>query len=277
MTDNTPNPEPTPAPAAEPTPAPQVSPREQFIQSLPEEYRQDPVFANFDSWDGVAKSYANAAKLVGMDKNQIIALPKENTPEAMAPIWDKLGRPQDAKGYEIEQYKEALPQEVLGKYADLAHKSGISKSAFQALVGEFVNESVAGQKLMEEQQEQQVQQWQAEVKKEFGAAYDDKLNFARKAVESFGLSEVIQQNSTMFEHPAIIKAFAAIGEKTSEGTVLSNGSVSHGKLSPNEAKMELAKFQSDENNIKIMTDKSHPQHEFIMKKRSELFKYAYQD
>lgn len=276
MTDN-PSPapaEPTPAPA-EPAPAPQPSPREQFIQSLPEEYRQDPVFANFDSWDGVAKSYANAAKLVGMDKNQIIALPKENTPEAMAPIWDKLGRPADAKGYEIEQYKETLPQEVLGKYAELAHKSGISKSAFQALVGEFVNESVAGQKLMQEQEEQQIQQWQAEVKKEFGAAYDDKINFARKVVESFGLSEVIQQNPTMFEHPAIIKAFAAIGEKTSEGTVLSNGAVSHGKLSPNEAKMELSKFQSDKDNVKIMLDKSHPQHEFIMKKRDELFRYAF--
>lgn len=274
MTDNTP--EPTPAPVEPtPAPAPQVSPREQFISSLPEEFRADPVFANFDSWDGVAKSYANAAKMIGMDKNQLLALPKENTPEAMAPIWDKLGRPADAKGYEIEQYKEVLPPEILGKYADLAHKSGMSKSAFQALVGEFVNESIAGQKAIQEQQEQQVQQWQADVKKEFGAAYEDKINFARKAVESFGLSDVIKENSAMFEHPAIIKAFAAIGEKTSEGLVLSNGAVSHGKLAPAEAKIELAKFTSDAENVKIMTNKSHPQHEFIMKKRDELFRYVY--
>lgn len=251
-----------------------VSPREQFIASLPEEYRANPAFAKFDSWEGVAKSYVNIEKMVGMDKNQLLALPKENTPEAMAPIWDKLGRPTDVKGYEIEQYKEVLPPEVLGKYADLAHKSGMSKTAFQALVGEFVNESVAGQKAMQEQQEQQVQQWQADVKKEFGAAYEDKINFARKAVESFGLSDVIKENSAMFEHPAIIKAFSAIGEKTSEGLVLSNGAVSHGKLAPNEAKMELAKFHSDPETVKILTDKFHPQHEFYMKKKSELFKYA---
>lgn len=274
MTDNTPNPEPTPSPAAEPTPA-QTSPRDQFIQSLPEEFRADPIFANFDDWGGVAKSYANAAKLVGMDKNQILAMPKENTPEAMAPIWDKLGRPADTKGYDIEQYKEVLPPEVLGKYADIAHKNGVSKSAFNSMISEFVNESVTGQKLMAEQQEQQIGQWQAEVKKEFGAAYDDKLNFAKKAVESFGLTDVIKENPTMFEHPAIIKAFVAIGEKTSEGMVLSNGSVNHGKLAPAEAQMEIAKFTSDPENVKIMVDKSHPQHEFVMKKRSELFKFAH--
>lgn len=249
--------------------------REAFIQSLPEEYRADPVFANFDSWDGVAKSYANAAKLVGMDKNQILALPKENTPEAMAPIWDKLGRPADTKGYEIEQYKEVLPPEVLGKYADIAHKSGMSKAAFQSIVGEFVNESVAGQKAMQEQQEQQIGQWQQEVKKEYGAAYDEKMNFARKAVETFGLTEVIKENVAVFENPALIKALVAIGEKTSEGMVLANGTVNHGKLAPAEAAMELAKFNSDPENVKIMTDNRHPQHEFIMKKRSELFKYAY--
>jgi len=277
MTDNTTTTDTTEATTTTATETTQAttSPRDQFIQSLPEEFRADPIFANFDDWGGVAKSYANAAKLVGMDKNQILAMPKENTPEAMAPIWDKLGRPADTKGYDIEQYKEVLPPEVLGKYADIAHKNGVSKSAFNSMISEFVNESVTGQKLMAEQQEQQVGQWQAEVKKEFGAAYDDKLNFAKKAVESFGLTDVIKENPSMFEHPAIIKAFVAIGEKTSEGMVLSNGSVNHGKLAPAEAQMELAKFNSDQNNINAMLDKSHPQHEFVMKKRSDLFKFAY--
>jgi hypothetical protein len=275
MTDNTPNPEPVNNPAPDPTPAPEPSPREAFINSLPDEFKQDPIFANFDDWGGVAKSYANAAKLVGMDKNQILALPKESTPEAMAPIWDKLGRPADTKGYDIEQYKEVLPPEVLGKYADIAHKNGVSKAAFNSMIGEFVNESVSGQKMMAEQQEQQIGQWQQEVKKELGAAYDEKMNFARKAVETFGLTEVVQQNMAVFENPALVKALITIGEKTSEGMVLANGSVTHGKLAPAEAKMELAKFTSDSENVKIMMDKSHPQHEFIMNKRSELFKYAF--
>lgn len=275
MTDNTPNPEPVNTPAPDATPAPQPSSRETFINSLPDEFKQDPIFANFDDWNGVAKSYANAAKLVGMDKNQILALPKENTPEAMGPVWDKLGRPADTKGYDIEQYKEVLPPEVLGKYADIAHKNGVSKAAFNSMIGEFVNESVAGQKMMAEQQEQQIGQWQQEVKKELGAAYDEKMNFARKAVETFGLTEVVQQNMAVFENPALVKALITIGEKTSEGMVLANGSVTHGKLAPAEAKMELAKFTSDAENVKIMTNKSHPQHEFIMKKRDELFRYAY--
>lgn len=275
MTDSNPNPEPQNDPAPQPDPAPAPSARETFIQSLPEEYRADPIFANFDDWGGVAKSYASAAKLVGMDKNNILAIPKDGTPEAMAPIWDKLGRPADTKGYDIEQYKEVLPPEVLGKYADIAHKNGVSKSAFNSMISEFVNESVSGQKLMEEQQEQQISQWQGEVKKELGAAYDEKMQFARKAVETFGLTDVIKENVAIFENPALVKALITIGEKTSEGMVLANGSVTHGKLSPGEAKMELAKFTSDPETVKVLTDKSHPQHEFLMKKRSDLFKFAY--
>lgn len=277
MTDNI-NPEPQPA-VAEPTlnnnPAPVSSPRDQFIQSLPEQFRQDPIFANFDSWDGVAKSYANAAKMIGLDKNQLLAIPKEATPEAMAPVWDKLGRPSDPNGYDLEQYKEMLPSEVLTKYADIAHKNGISKSAFNSLLGELANEAKAGEAALQEQERQKVESWQQDVRKEFGVAYDEKITFAQKAVEKFGLTEAVKENPTMFEHPAIIKALVAIGEKTSEGIVLSNGAINHGKLAPNEAKMELAKFQSDKDTISILTNKMHPQHDFMMKKRAELFKYAY--
>lgn len=264
-----------PAPAPVAAPAPDVSPREKFLASLPEQYRADPSFGNFNSWEDVAKSYSNASKMVGMDKNQIVALPKEPTPEAMAPIWDKMGRPADVKGYEIEQFKETLPPEMLGKYAEIAHKNGISKAGFNSIIAEFVAESKTAQTAAQEQEALQVSEWQNEVKKEYGAAYEQKIAFAQKAVENFGLTEIVSANPSFFEHPALIKALVTIGEKTSEGLVLGNGDVSHGKLAPNEAKMEIARFNSDPAIVKILMDKSHPQYEFMTKKRSELFKYAY--
>ena len=73
-------------PVAEP--APQANPREQFINSLPQEFRQDPAFARFNGWEDVAKSYSHAAKMVGMDKNQILTIPKDDTPEAWAAVYD---------------------------------------------------------------------------------------------------------------------------------------------------------------------------------------------
>ncbi len=255
--------------------AQQQSPREAFLSSLPEQYRADPVFGAFNSWEDVAKSYSNAAKMVGMDKNQILVLPKEPTPEAMAPIWDKMGRPSDVKGYEIEQFKETLLPEMLGKYAEIAHKNGISKSGFNSIISEYAAEVKAQQAALAEQEAAQVSEWQNEVKKEYGAAYEQKIGFAQKAVENFGLTDIVKENPSFFEHPALIKALVTIGEKTSEGLVLGNGDVSHGKLAPNEAKMEIARFNSDQDIIKILMDKTHPQHEFMTKKKAELFKYAY--
>lgn len=264
------------APPAENTPQPaEANPREQFISSLPEEFRADPAFARFNGWEDVAKSYSHAAKMVGMDKNQLLVIPKDDSPEAWAAVYDKLGRPEAPDKYSIDKYKDIVPVDELKPYAEIAHKAGLSSGQFDALVGKFFEDAGAGKKAQEEAVNQQISQWQQEIKTEYGAAYEQKLAFAQKAVEKFGLADVVKENIAMFEHPALIKALVTIGEKTSEGIVLANGDVAHGKLSPAEAIMELANFQSDQNNIKIMTDKRHPQHEFVMKKRAELFKYAY--
>lgn len=252
-----------------------VNEREQFLSSLPEEYRQDPTFANFKNWNDVAKSYHNAAKMVGMDKSQILALPKDDSPEGWEPLYKAIGRPDAPDGYGYDKYKDVIPPEELGEYAKLAHQSGMGAKQFDAIVGKFVEQTNAFKAQQEAQMQQQVSEWQETVKKEYGAAYDEKINFAQKAVEKFGLSDVIKQNPEIFENPAIIKAFVAIGEKTSEGMVLSTGEVSHGRLAPAEALMEIAKMQSDSATVKILTDKSHPQHQFMIKKREELFKYAY--
>ena len=251
------------------------SPREGFISSLPEQFRQDPAFGNFNSIEDLAKSYSHAARLTGMDKNSIVAVPKDDNQEAWGKVWDKMGRPSEVKGYEVEQYKDSIPPEVLGVYAEIAHQNGVSKKAFGAMIGHLVEESKKGEEVLRQQQEQQVSAWQNEVKQEFGAAYDQKIGFAQKAVENFGLTDIVKENVQFFEHPSIIKALAAIGEKTSEGLVLGNGDVSHGKLGPNEAMMEIARFQADKDISKALMDRNHPQHEFYMKKRSELFKAAY--
>lgn len=252
-----------------------LSEREQFLSSLPEEYRQDPTFARFNNWNDVAKSYHHAAKMVGMDKNQLLTLPKDDSPEAWEPIYKAIGKPDAPEGYGFDKYKDVIPPEELGEYAKLAHETGMGSKQFDALVGRFVEQTTMFKKQQAEQMERQVSEWQETVKKEYGAAYDEKIAFAQKAVEKFGLSDVIKSNPEIFENPAIIKAFVEIGEKTSEGMVLANGDVSHGKLAPNEAKMELAKMESDSATVKILLDKNHPQHQFMMSKRNELFKYAY--
>jgi len=260
---------------AEATATPQLSEREQFLSSLPDEYKQDPTFARFNNWNDVAKSYHHASKMVGMDKSQIVALPKDDSPEGWDPIFISIGRPDAPEGYGYDKYKEAIPPEELGEYAKLAHQAGMGSKQFDAIVGKFVEQTNQFKQQQAEQMQQQVSEWQETVKKEYGAAYDEKIAYAQKAVEKFGLSDVIKGNPEIFENPAIIKAFVEIGEKTSEGIVLANGDVSHGKLAPNEAIMELAKMQSDSAIVKILTDKQHPQHKFMLQKREQLFKYAY--
>ena len=267
----------------------EMTPHQKFLETLPEAYRADPMFKNFGSLEDMAKSYVSAAKMVGLDKAQLLRIPSEDTPEAMAEVWNKLGRPETADKYEIkafEQVKDYIDPDKVTAIKEIAHKHGVPAKALEAL-GEWYANDIAGVLgASKEAEDNRIAEYQAVAKQEFGAAYEEKIALAQKAVKSFGgdeLIKVISENEVAFEHPAVIKAFAAMGEqmakiatqtKEDNGFLPSNGA-SSGHMTPSEAKAELAALESSDNFMKIIQDPMHPMRQSIMDKRSKLFAYAY--
>ena len=267
----------------------EMTPHQKFLETLPEAYRADPMFKNFGSLEDMAKSYVSAAKMVGLDKAQLLRIPSEDTPEAMAEVWNKLGRPETADKYEIkafEQVKDYIDPDKVTAIKEIAHKHGVPAKALEAL-GEWYANDIAGVLgASKEAEDKRIAEYQAVAKQEFGAAYEEKIALAQKAVKSFGgddLINVISENEVAFEHPAVIKAFAAMGEqmakiaaqtKEDNGFLPSNGA-SSGHMTPSEAKAELAALESSDNFMKIIQDPMHPQRQSILDKRSKLFAYAY--
>jgi hypothetical protein len=69
--------------------------------SISEEFRKDPNIEKFTEIDALAKSYINATKMIGQDK---LAIPTNNsTEEAWNEVYDKLGRPESAEKYSLDQ------------------------------------------------------------------------------------------------------------------------------------------------------------------------------
>lgn len=268
--------------------AAEMTPHQTFLETLPEAYRADPLFKNFTNLDDMAKSYVSAAKMVGIDKAQLLRLPSEDTPEAMGEVWNKLGRPESPDKYEIkafEKVKDYIDDSKVAQIKDIAHKHGVSGKALEALAEWYASDLTGAVSGSQEAMDAEFAEYQAATKAEFGAAYEERMSMAQRAVKTFGgedLIKVIAENEVVFEHPAVIKAFAAMGEqmaKIAEQTKEDNGflpnNAASGHMTPSEAKAELAALEGGPDFMKIISDPTHPQRQFILEKRAKLFAYAY--
>lgn len=272
----------TPAPAADPAPAPApvTNPRDAFISMLPEDLRTEGVFANFKDVGDLARSYASAAKMVGMDKGAILAVPRDDSPEAWETVYSKLGRPEAPDKYNIDPFKEHVQDEAkLKEYVAEAHKAGLNQKQVDTLFGKFFSDTKAVTEAMEAQKQAQFDAWGAELKKEYGLAHDQKLATAVNALEKLGGPEfikMIEENPSIFKNPHFVKFAVNIAEKTGEGnTLLANGSTTAGALSPADAMQQLSALKSDPVYMAAIMDKGHPRHDYFVAQQQKLFEFAF--
>lgn len=262
--------------------------QQKFIETLPEAYRADPVFKNFGGLEDLARSYKAASSMVGLDKNQVLRIPTEDTPEAWGEIWNKLGRPENEDGYKFDSLKElpGFSEEKYKAFAKVAYENGITDKGFNALQAMYAEDIKSQMGGMKEAEGTQVKDWQEGLKQEYGQAYPEKLKLAQAAVAKFGGEELvglIKSAPAAFENPAIIKAFVAMGEqmqKIADQTKEDNGflpagAANSGARTPNQAKAELAELEASDLYKKVAFDPTHPQRQSIMDKRTKLYEYAY--
>lgn len=261
-----------PAPAA-----PEPSPRDAFISMLPEEFRSEGVFAPFNNVGDLAKSYINAAKMVGLDKGQVVPIPRDDSKEAWDAVYNKLGRPESADKYALDAYKESATPEVLKPWADKMHSLGLNQKQVDGILGEFFGQTKAGTEAQKAQMDAKFQEWDSVVSKEFGLAKERKLDAAVNLIEKTmgdGSLEFIAENPQVFRDPRMVKFLVNLADKTGESSVLPGGQRSDGPISPSDAKQQLNSLYLDPNYQKAIWDKAHPQHQYYVDMQSKLWEYA---
>lgn len=257
----------------------QPSPRDAFIAMLPESLRSDGVFANFHSVEDLAKSYASAAKMVGMDKGQLLQVPRDDSKEAWDAVYSKLGRPEAPDKYNFEAYKDVASADELKPWAEMAHGLGLNQKQVDGLFSKFFGDTKALSEQKAAEEQARYQAWSEEVNKELGLAKDRKLNAAVGVVEKEfgeGALDFIQQNPQVFKDPRMVKALVNIADKMGESSVLlGDGSTTNGALSPADALQQLSALRGDPTYMTAMRDKAHPQHDYYVNMQNKLFEYAY--
>ena len=185
---------------------------------LPEEVRNDPSLSDIKDVGSMAKSYINGQKLIGKNR---IALPAEGaTDEEISMFHSQLGRPEKADGYQFGdrpslpegmQYDEAFETQ----FKDLSYKAGLTPNQAKAIYDGYHDYIGKKTELAGESTSQQSAEWVNSLKKEFGKAYDERVDLAQRAVDSYGDGPLKQwlTDSGNGNNPMFVKLFAKIGNK----------------------------------------------------------------
>ena len=245
--------------------------------TLPEGIRDHPAIQNIKTVEDLAKSWVNVQKFIGREK---IPKPKggpDEDPETWGLIWDALGRPPSPDEYdlpEIEIPEEIASEDLEREFRQKAHELGLLPHQVRALYEWYVSKNVEEFERLSDDIENMRQEAEAQLRKEWGKSYNEKVELARRTFEKFADDEIW----ALFEDglgndPRIIKLFAAIGEHLSEDTL--EGKPKGVMMSPDEAKAEIARLRGDEKFMAAYNNKLHPEHSYAVERMRQLFEMAY--
>jgi hypothetical protein len=240
---------------------------------IPEDIRNDPNFAKYDTAEGLYRGHLSLVKMLGAEK---VAIPKEGDAASLA-AWDKAaGVPEKIEDYGFKP-PEGLPQglqyvpELDQRIATALMKAGVSKSRAGLVRDEVLNIAMEVEKAKLDQAEAAKETGVAQLRQEYGRAFDQKLRVAKAAVKEYGGDEFVAflDQSGLGDHPAMVRAFSKIAERTMGDTQLVNGEGDPGALTPADLDKQIAEHAAKYR--AALFDKTHPEHNLRVKERDALF------
>jgi hypothetical protein len=217
-----------------------------WYEALGPDLGKNPSIQKFKDPASLAKSYIELQKLVGKDK--VVVPTEKSTPAEWAEFYRKVGRPDALDGYETPEL--GVPEEVkmrdeqLAAFKEKALELGLSKKQFAELYKMQQEMSAQSLGTQVEEYKSLKDKAETELRKEWGQAYDAKVDKAQQVVNTYfkgkGLNKAFE---ILANDKGFIAAMASIGEKLGESAV--GGGEARGTLTPDEAQKEVNELIAD--------------------------------
>lgn len=182
--------------------------------------------AKFTEPSALLKSYQNLEGMLS-NQNKVAILNPSSTPEEIALYREKMGVPNDAKGYGLklpakigdkEVPTSLMPQESIDKWAERFHKANIPKATAEALLSEYVQEALTGMDGINTAVQAEKDKAVAALKSEWGPKFDQQVQLANKAAKVLGMSDAEIADPAISNHPAFLRVLARAGAMMGEDT-----------------------------------------------------------
>jgi hypothetical protein len=244
-----------------------------FLESLPEELRNEPSLRTFTDPSALAKSYVNAQRMIGADK---IAIPsKSATPDEWRELYTKLGSPTDPKDYSVEMPEGVLKEAEFEGFKSALYDAGLSHAQAQKMA-EYISSTVASaQENFNENADEARYAAEQELRQEFGQAFEQRLEMANLAAKNLlGDTEIFDEiqlsdGRMLGDHPAIIRMFSELAAQIGEDNLA--GETTELVMTPEEASRQIAEMTRRDGPY---WDKMHPEHDTYIQEVLRLREYT---
>jgi len=260
------------------------APSEDWKASLPEDIRDNQLIHNANSIESLAKTAIHAQSMIGADK---IAVPgRWANDDDWNNVYTKLGKPEDAQGYKLE-LKEGtqVDKDMESWYRGLAHKAGLNDRQANTIFQEYMAKEaeLKAANAPPSPEDVEIIKGEAEIalKKEWGKAFDTKMNEAKGVLTEFAPKDFDQlltkDGVPLGNDPVFIKTLANIGNyinsKLGEDKMI--GNKQQPQYTPADAEKEIAALRGDPRDGGPYWDKKHPDHMRTVQQVQELMEYMH--
>lgn len=264
-----------PAGGAGTTP-PAAPPVNDWTSGLNDEYKGFVQTKGFKDPSSVLESYRNLEKLMGAPRERLFTIPdKEDDKVGWDNVYSRLGRPAEAKDYNVQLSPEAGTPEFTDFIKNAFHELGITKKQGETLMakyGEFFNGQV--QKTEADMKIQSDAQVNA-LKKEWGAAFNQNIQVAKSAANAFGFdAPKIDALEAALGYDGVMKFLADLGTKVGPHQFVDGGRMGNSggqAYTPAAAQAQIRELRADPEFVRRYTSG-----DVEAKSKMELLhKYAY--
>lgn len=199
----------------------------------------------YKDFPSLVEAHRGAEKMLGVPKDRLLALPeKMDDAKAMAPVWERLGRPKDVAGYKVPEGVDAERiKPFLGKLHEMGAPAGMVEAAFSAMVEmskAAETETITAFNTASDNEN-------AQLKKEWGQAYEQEVARGRRFAKEVGLGKPeLDAIERVLGTGKTLKMFAKAGAQFSEDKLVGGGNgAQFNALSPEAAMVKIAELKGD--------------------------------
>lgn len=236
--------------------------------SLPDDLKGAASLGTINSIEDLAKSYVNAQSTIGKRIENM-------TDEERLKYFPPQGRPETIDGYELS-IPEGLEvkQELQDWFKQKSHDLNLPAEAATTLFKDYLEMTSETVREQSQLAEIKAQENVAELKRDFGPAYDERVAMANRALTQFGGDAAIEaiQQAGLQSNPAIVKMLAEAGKSLSEGKLVDSGNKGKFGVTSAEAGAKIAELRQDRDFMKAYTSPMDPGHGAAKQRMSDLYK-----
>jgi len=218
-----------------------------WTSSLNEELKGYAQTKGFKDPQTVLDSYRGLEKLMGAPKDRLLKLPEKADAPEWNDIYAKLGRPNDPKEYKFEGV-EGVDPKIEGWARENFHKLGLSQKQGESLLKSYRELETVESTAQAQSKQVALKNQEDMLKKEWGSAFDQNIQVAKKAAAQFGFDgKAIDSLENAMGYDGVMKFLQNIGSKIGESSFVGpNSPQGFGNvMTPAQAKYEISELKND--------------------------------